>query len=279
MSADIAIGKSTWADEMEEDEGLLAPVVTTNRDGTKTVVSYRIDPDTQKKIKVTQKIREVVVKERVNAAVAERKSWAKYGREKDCPPGPNLITTSVGENMLFRLALKSKVREEDEEKAEAKKVVKDKKITCRICGGEHFTSKCPYKDALGPADATAAEAEASRQGSPAPAAGGSYVPPHLRNGGSAAAGGSGAPSENPDESPALRISNLSEEANEQDLRELFGGFGPLERVHVVKDRETGRPRGFAFVTFMSRMSAERAKKVMDGHGFDNLIMSVDFAKR
>ncbi|HRE84459.1 MAG TPA: RNA-binding protein, partial [Opitutaceae bacterium] len=47
----------------------------------------------------------------------------------------------------------------------------------------------------------------------------------------------------------LYVGNLSFNTSEAELREAFGAFGNLTDVFVAMDRETGRPRGFAFVTF------------------------------
>ena len=76
----------------------------------------------------------------------------------------------------------------------------------------------------------------------------------------------------------LRVTNISEETCEADLRELFGNFGRIARCYVGKDRETGRSRGFAFISFHSRSDAERAKDNLNGHGFDHLILCIDWAK-
>lgn len=48
---------------------------------------------------------------------------------------------------------------------------------------------------------------------------------------------------------ALFVGGLSFSAGEDDLREAFGGIGPILSVRIVQDRETGKPRGFAFVNF------------------------------
>jgi len=45
----------------------------------------------------------------------------------------------------------------------------------------------------------------------------------------------------------IYVGNLSYHATEDDLRQVFGQFGEVSAVSVIKDRETGRPRGFAFV--------------------------------
>jgi RNA recognition motif-containing protein len=45
----------------------------------------------------------------------------------------------------------------------------------------------------------------------------------------------------------IYVGNLSYDATEEDLREAFSEYGEVSDVNIIKDRETGRPRGFAFV--------------------------------
>ena len=56
----------------------------------------------------------------------------------------------------------------------------------------------------------------------------------------------------------MRVSNLSEDTREQDLQELFRPFGPVTRIYVAFNRETGESRGFAFVNFVNKDDAQRA---------------------
>jgi translation initiation factor 3 subunit G len=74
------------------------------------------------------------------------------------------------------------------------------------------------------------------------------------------------------------VSNLSEDATESDLRDLFRRFGHTSGVFLVKDRQTFKSRGFAFVTFTERQDAQAALDKLNGHGYDNLIMAVEWAK-
>jgi hypothetical protein len=187
--------------------------VTTNKDGTKTVVSYRFNDD-GKKVKVTRRIKTTVVREHVNPQVAERRSWAKFGLEKGHAAGPSFDTTSVGENIVFRPSVNWKAQaaeaeKDGGEKGSMKDQLKDKKVKCRICSGEHFTARCPFKDTMAPVD----EAGAEGAGEDAPAAGavgtgtGSYVPPHLRKG--AAGGGERmAGKYEKDDLATLRVTNV-----------------------------------------------------------------------
>lgn len=168
--------------------------------------------------------------------------------------------------------------------------LKDKKIVCRLCKGDHFTTRCPYKETLeaipGAADTPegegiltpAAAADLSNPAVAASAAGGKYVPPSMRGGGNRTGermGGVGGMSR--DDLPTLRVTNLSEEADDDDLRDLFSRFGRVVRVYVGRDRETGICKGYAFVSFESREDADRARQRVDGKGYDNLILSVNWS--
>ncbi|KAL1967034.1 hypothetical protein VTN77DRAFT_3558 [Rasamsonia byssochlamydoides] len=278
--------RADWADdeEFEDPSALPAQQVTTNKDGTKTVVSYRFNDD-GKKVKVTRRIRTTVVKEHVNPQVAERRTWAKFGLEKGHPPGPSFDTTSVGENILFRPSInwkaQAKEAEKEGEKGGIKDQLKDKKVKCRICSGEHFTARCPFKDTMAPIDeptGAGVDAEDDRPTGALGSAGGSYVPPHLRKGGAAAGEKMGGKYER-DDLATLRVTNVSELAEEQELRDLFERFGRVTRVFLARDRDTQKAKGFAFISFADRSDAARACEKMDGFGYRHLILRVEFAKR
>lgn len=61
----------------------------------------------------------------------------------------------------------------------------------------------------------------------------------------------------------IYVGNLSFSATEDELHGLFGEFGEVESVSIVTDRETGRPRGFAFVA-MPDEAADEAIRALDG---------------
>ena len=105
-----------------------------------------------------------------------------------------------------------------------------------------------------------------------------YVPPARRAGASSLRSGLSMESEWDHQPPRIHISNLSEEATEDDLQELCQYFGRVTRSQVVRDRDTGQSRGFAFVTFSKREDAERAVERLNGHGYQYLILEVAMAK-
>lgn len=75
----------------------------------------------------------------------------------------------------------------------------------------------------------------------------------------------------------LFVGNLSFNTTEEDLQQTFSNFGQVEEVAVITDRETGRPRGFAFVT-MSDDDAKKAIEELDGQELDGRNMNVNEAK-
>ncbi|KAH8804841.1 eIF-3 RNA-binding subunit [Xylogone sp. PMI_703] len=281
-------GRPNWADDEELDEtsNELPPTQTiTNKDGTKTIISYRYNDD-GKKVKTTRRIRLTVHKEVVNPRVAERKQWSKFGLSAKDGAGPATDTTSVGENIIFRPSAtwRKDVKEEKPEVGSMKDKLKDKKVKCRICTGEHFTAKCPYKDTMAPvgeegADVAAGPADVDAPGGLGPGKS-SYVPPHMRNGGAGAGDRMGGSSRyERDDLATLRVTNVSEMAEEQELRDMFERFGRVTRVFLAKDRETGLAKGFAFISFAERSDAAKACEKMDGYGFKHLILRVEFAKK
>ncbi|KAH7121260.1 eIF-3 RNA-binding subunit [Dendryphion nanum] len=274
-------GRTDWAEE-EDEESLQLPqqTITKNKDGSETIVTYQIRDD-GKKVKITRRIKKTTIKTIVNPRVAERKGWAKFGSEKGKPQGPQLDTTTVAENIIFKPVANWKASTEDKgEEAKKKANLKDSKIKCRICSGEHYTMKCPFKDTMAPegAEGAAAEMDEAQDAAGGLGAGsGGYVPPHLRGKGTGEKMG-GKYGER-DDLATLRVTNVSDQTEEQDLRDMFSRFGHVTRVFLAKDRETGLAKGFAFVSFNDREQAARACEKMDGFGFRHLILRVEFAKK
>jgi RNA recognition motif-containing protein len=62
----------------------------------------------------------------------------------------------------------------------------------------------------------------------------------------------------------LFVGNLNFQTTETDLRALFEPFGQITRVHIAMDRETGRPRGFAFVEVADDSAASKAMAALNG---------------
>lgn len=75
----------------------------------------------------------------------------------------------------------------------------------------------------------------------------------------------------------LFIGGLAWHTEEATLREKFEEFGPIEEAVVVKDRDTGRSRGFGFVRYVSEVDAQKAITGMNNVEFDGRPIRVDKA--
>ena len=76
----------------------------------------------------------------------------------------------------------------------------------------------------------------------------------------------------------LFVGNLSYATTEADLRAYFGAVAPPSQVVLPVDRETGRPRGFAFVEFTDRSHAETAIQRFNGQTFNGRPLAVSEAR-
>ena len=76
----------------------------------------------------------------------------------------------------------------------------------------------------------------------------------------------------------LYVGNLSFKTSEADLRDSFGQFGSVTEVFVATDRETGRPRGFAFVTMGTEEESKLATEKMNGTSLDGRELTVNEAR-
>ena len=79
-------------------------------------------------------------------------------------------------------------------------------------------------------------------------------------------------------SKKLFVGSLSWDTDDHSLRAAFEEFGPVEDAKVINDRETGRSRGFGFVTFQTEDDAKRAQEEMNGATLDGRRLNVDIAQ-
>ena len=75
----------------------------------------------------------------------------------------------------------------------------------------------------------------------------------------------------------LYVGNLPFTATEEAVRTLFAAHGSVDKVSVINDRDTGRPRGFAFVE-MSNADASRAMQALNGTEFEGRALKVSEAQ-
>lgn len=263
-----------------------------------------------KKIQRTTRYRLKTEKISVISSVLSRKEWRnrKFGACRGCPPGPEMNITAVERDEVLLEVIRQKDHDHDAKAAELAESMKTKaagnRVICRNCGmvGDHWTAKCPQPrkteeelnqmigfqlegTELAPKPASGHHAPAVGSGMSSLAAlaeridsgnyesetkgdsTGKYVAPTRA--------GAGPRSK---EGYTLRISNISEDTQENDLYELCLPFGQVSRVYLVKDRQYQTSRGFAFVSYHAQEDAERAMAHLSGYGYDHLILKVEWAK-
>ena len=74
------------------------------------------------------------------------------------------------------------------------------------------------------------------------------------------------------------VGNLSFRIIEDHIKEIFEPFGEVSRVNLVKDRETGQSRGFAFVEMPDSQSAAKAIADLNGKEWDGRVLKIDEAR-
>ena len=74
------------------------------------------------------------------------------------------------------------------------------------------------------------------------------------------------------------VGNLDFSATDSSVRTMFEQYGTVDRVNLVTDRDTGRPRGFAFVEMSDTAAADRAIAGLNGKNLDGRALNVNEAR-
>src|SRR5512138_2603274 len=76
----------------------------------------------------------------------------------------------------------------------------------------------------------------------------------------------------------LYVGNLSYSTKEDDLRSLFSQAGTVSSVALIKDRDSGQSKGFAFVEMSNEAEAQKAISVLNGHSMGDRELRVSIAR-
>jgi RNA recognition motif-containing protein len=74
------------------------------------------------------------------------------------------------------------------------------------------------------------------------------------------------------------VGNLSYATSQEELEAAFNEFGAVERVNIVRDRDTGQPRGFAFVEMTNANEASNAIAALNGRNMNGRDLNVNEAR-
>jgi len=267
---------STWGDDEDEADALPARTETgPDGKGYKRITEYRVNSAGQK-VKTEKVVKVVKVVNREPASIGARRArMKKFGAAATSTDDSN-VTIVTNDNERVEL-------EEDESQGHAQQVsVKEamnefakkqmwRNLQRKYGTGDSGLPPPPEEEEDAPGD-RGPEANKAEQRS-------TYVLPHLR--GKEQGPGSGLQRmqayEDRDQA-TLRVTNISEDTSEQDLQMLFAPYGRIARIYLAKDRETLVSRGFAFISYHNRDGAERAMAALQGHGYDHLILKIEWAK-
>jgi translation initiation factor 3 subunit G len=263
-------------DEERSDDGQADDVKIISEgpdsNGIRTETIYKTQG--KERIKITKRYKVTKKKVIKNKNVLERSKWKKFGSVADQPRGIEANVTYFDAPITFIL----KPRKSKEEVVETDPLKGLESMVCKYCKekGTHFAIKCPKRNLIsvdGIPDGAPVRPIAAREAPAAPTPG-KYVPPARRGVAGRPLGGKGFDRDD----PTIRVTNISEETTEDDLRELVRRYGQTTRVFLAKDRLSQVSRGFAFISFAKKEQAQAAIDALNGHGYGNLILHVEFAK-
>ena len=79
-------------------------------------------------------------------------------------------------------------------------------------------------------------------------------------------------------SKKIYVGNLSFQTTESDITQAFSGFGPVESVSIITDRDTGQSKGFGFVEMADQADADKAISALNGTDLDGRNLTVNEAR-
>ena len=228
----------------------LPPSTCTGPDenGIKIYIDYKFN-DKNQLVKVTRRVKVITITRLVKKGVIERRKWGHFGQAKNTKPGE--IDNSVTIYSTDDVFIEPPGKKHEDPSTLMLKNLKQNRIKRNI-----------KNDFSGDKSSNKSNKTTN-----------SYIAPNSRN----RENKMGFKPER-DNSTTLRVTNLSKNIQEDDVRSLFSQYGKLNRVYLVKDHVTKESRGFAFVSFNLKEEAQSAMDNLRGYGIDHLILKIDWAK-
>lgn len=263
-----------WADFELEDDGDLGDLAAApggfetrpDEDGIKTVTNYIQSPKGET-IKIVKRVQVTRIRHRINKAINERKNIPFFGLEADEASAGKAFTVrsvdSVNLEVSKETLLRAKFRDTDEDDdiqfADLNPAKTSRDLRQKFLSLQH--------------EEEAIDAEADPLSGKLGGVGKGLA--RLRGSGNEALKDLEARRR---EEATIRVTNLSEDVKEEDLTELFGTIGKLERVFLAKHKDKKASKGFAFITYANKELAAQAIRKLNRHGYDNLLLNVEWAR-
>lgn len=264
-----------WADFELEDDGDLGDLATTpggfetrpDEDGIKTVTNY-VQNSKGETLKIVKRVKVNTVVHRVNKAIHERRDIPFFGIEADDTTTGKAFTVRSVEEVPLEVSketlLRAKFRDDDDDEDIQFADLNPAKTSRDL--RQKFLSLQNDEE---PIDGTDSDPLGTKLG------GVGKGLARLRGTGNDALKDLEARRR---EEATIRVTNLSEDVKEDDLTELFGTIGKLERVFLAKHKDKKASKGFAFITYANRDLAAQAIRKLNRHGYDNLLLNVEWAR-
>lgn len=265
-----------WGDELDEEEALPPREEKGPDENCVKIVTEYYRNDKGDAMRRTTRIKVVAVQQKAYKVSEMRRNWKKFGAAANGNEG---ITNKSHEEIPFDLTRKQKQTMQEKKVTDLKEAIATQDNQTIVGSLKDMLYKKRMERELRRAKGLLEEPEQPPMeedgpGAASAAKSNSYIPPSLRN--RAPGSAIGDPPKRYNEN-SVRVTNLAEEVTEADLHELFSPFGAISRVFLALDRETGRSRGFAFINYVRREDGMRAINALDGHGYANLILHVEWA--
>jgi len=196
--------------------------------------------------------------------VEERKGWELFGLSEED------IKANDGMSECEETGWERPVTDKRAERKQTDKI-EFEEVKCRFCGGSHFSHACPHKvvESDNAEDAKPSAGESTSSSEPST---GKYSLKHL---GLATSGSRGGDRDRDREEFKVRVSNLDEDASEDDFRLLLDSSRLRYTRFFLKRKYGGGNYGYAFISFETEKDAQQACQKLNGHPYGHLILSVE----